>query len=43
MSQEEGTNVISGDLYFFNFNRSESFDSNGVVVAQSIVRVVDVT
>ena len=44
------TNVISGDIYFFNFNRSESFESNEKkkggfcqrgVGAQSTVPVVD--
>ena len=28
MSQEEVTNVLSGDIYSFNFNRSEKCDSN---------------
>ena len=51
MSQEEVTNVISGDIYFFNFNRSENYDSNekkrgGLcqreVGAQSTVLIVDV-
>ena len=28
MSQEEVTNVLSGDIYSFNFNRSKKFGSN---------------